>query len=77
MRNVTLSANEQLIDSAREMAQKNKTTLNAEFRKWLVQYTHSETDTKYRIQNYRALMKTLSNINTAGKKFSRDEMNER
>ena len=77
MRNVTLSANDKLIDVAREKAQQNKTTLNAEFRKWLEQYTNSDADVKRRVQNYRALMTEFSAISTAGKKFSRDEMNER
>ena len=77
MRNITLSANEQLIDSARSKAQQHKTTLNAEFRKWLEQYTNSDADKKLRIQKYRTLMAELSNISTAGKKFNRDDMNER
>lgn len=77
MRNITLSANEQLIDSARAKAHQNKTTLNAEFRKWLEQYTNSDADIKRRVQNYRELMSELSGISTDGKKFSRDEMNER
>jgi len=77
MRNITLSANEHLIDSARKKARQKKTTLNAEFRNWLVQYTDSDADIKQRIQNYRELVDELSNISTAGKKFSRDEMNER
>ncbi len=77
MRNITLNADEQLIDLARQKAQKNKTTLNAEFRKWIENYTNSDSNKKRRIQNYCSIMKELSHISTAGKKFNRDEMNER
>lgn len=77
MRNITLSANEHLIDSARNKALNHKTTLNAEFRKWLEQYTNSDTDKEQRIKNYHLLMASFSNISTGGKVFNRDEMNER
>jgi hypothetical protein len=77
MRNITLSANEQLIDQARDKAQQSKTTLNAEFRKWLQQYIQTDADKKRRVQNYKALMNDFSGVSTAGKIFSRDEMNER
>jgi hypothetical protein len=77
MRNITLSADEQLIESARQKAQAQKTTLNAEFRKWLRQYTNTENEGRQRVQAYRQLMQDLSGVSTGGRKFSRDEMNER
>jgi predicted patatin/cPLA2 family phospholipase len=77
MRNITLSADEQLIESARQKAQAQKTTLNAEFRKWLRQYTNTENEGRQRVQAYRQLMQGLSGVSTGGRKFSRDEMNER
>lgn len=77
MRNITLSADEKLIDSARKKSRENNSSLNAEFRKWLEQYTNSDADIKRRVQNYRELMSDLSEISTGGIKFSRDEMNER
>jgi predicted patatin/cPLA2 family phospholipase len=77
MRNITLSADEQLIESARQKAQAQKTTLNAEFRKWLRQYTNTENEGRQRVQAYRQLMQGLSSVSTGGRKFSRDEMNER
>ncbi len=42
MRNITLSADEHLIEVARNKAQQKKTTLNAEFRKWLASYIHND-----------------------------------
>ena len=35
MRNITLSADEKLIEAAREKARARYTTLNEEFRRWL------------------------------------------
>ena len=39
MKNVTLSADEDLIEQARLMARAQHKTLNAVFREWLVQFT--------------------------------------
>ena len=77
MRNITLSADEYLIESARQKARTQNTTLNAEFRKWLRQYTKTANEGRQRVQAYRQLMQDLSGISTSGQKFSRDEMNER
>lgn len=38
MKNITLSADEGLIEEARRIAAKRRTTLNAEFRDWLADY---------------------------------------
>jgi hypothetical protein len=77
MKNITLSADEHLIEEARMKAQQKKTTLNAEFRNWLAAYTHNNASKNLRISTYRDLMSEFSNISTGGKSFSRDEMNER
>ena len=77
MRNITLSADEHLIEEARRKAQHKNTTLNAEFRDWLADYTHDKTSKKRRIDIYRKLMSEFSCISTGGQLFSRDEMNER
>lgn len=77
MRNITLSADEHLIEEARNKAQQRKTTLNAEFRRWLAGYAHSDADIKRKIRAYRELMSELSEVSTGGKTFARDEMNER
>ncbi len=72
MKNVTLSADENLIEKARLIARSQRRTLNAAFREWLDQFTASEGDVK----TYDALMKSLSHVK-AGGHFSRDELNER
>ena len=72
LKNITLSAEEQLIIKAREKAQQEHTTLNANFRQWLKQYVmHSA-----RTNDYFQFMNSLSYA-TPSKKFSRDELNER
>ncbi len=77
MRNITMSADEHLIDVARARAQQKKTTLNAEFRKWLETYTDIASNSIQRVQTYHSLMSELSDISTGGRKFTLDEMNER
>ncbi|MCD6679631.1 MAG: hypothetical protein LT102_03085 [Burkholderiaceae bacterium] len=73
MKNITLSADERLIEAARERARAEHTTLNDEFRRWLEDYARSHE----RAQRYRALMSRLRGKYVAGRKFTRDEMNER
>lgn len=72
LKNITLSADENLIRKAREKARKEKTTLNANFRQWLRQYIGKNISSS----NFNNLMKQLEYAN-AGKKFSRDQLNER
>ena len=72
MKNVTLSADENLIEQARLIARGRHTTLNAIFREWLTQFTQSAGDG----QGFNALMKQLRHVD-AGGRFSREEMNER
>jgi hypothetical protein len=72
MKNITLSADEQLIEQARLLAQSQHKTLNAMFREWLQQLTSQSGTT----QEYDALMKRLKHVQ-AGRRFSRDEMNDR
>ena len=71
MKNVTLSADEDLIERARTVAHSQHKTLNAAFREWLEQYA-SQTGSA---QAFDALMTRLTHVR-AGGKFSRDEMNE-
>jgi thiaminase len=72
MKNITLSAEKDTIDKAREKAKKQNTSLNKIFRKWLENYVSSGN-----IENeYEEIMKRLENIKFPGK-FSREEMNER
>jgi hypothetical protein len=72
MRNITLSAEADLIDQARLVARSQRETLNAAFRRWLVQYT-GQTGCGREVD---ALMKRLHHVK-AGRHFTRDEMNGR
>ena len=71
-KNLTLSADETLLQRARDKARKHRTTLNALFRAWLVRYVERDRT----VENYTELMARLDYAN-AGRSFSRDEMNER
>ena len=75
MRNITLSATDELIDSAREKARANGVTLNDEFRKWLSSYVQGD-DSQSAVTRFRAVMQALPKVD-AGRAFSRDEMNNR
>ncbi len=72
MKNVTLSADEDLIEKARAIARSRRSTLNADFREWLQRYTAAETSPR----DFDDFMKNLRHVN-AGGSFSRDELNER
>lgn len=73
MKNVTLSAPEELIEQVRKNAAAKGTTLNNEFRAWL---ESQATSGEERLAQYKQLMKRLSRVN-AGHKFTREEINER
>ena len=72
LKNITMSAEEFLIQKAREKAQQEKKSLNEVFRQWLLRYTV----TKETAQDYKKMMKRFRHIK-AGKTFTRDEANER
>ncbi len=73
MKNITLSADESLIEAARARAKAEKTTLNEEFRRWLAEYARQKSRTTEAL----ALINDLrTHVRTAGQKFTRDEMNE-
>jgi hypothetical protein len=74
MKNITLSADEKLIEAARERARAEHTTLNAEFRRWLADYSQQQQ----RAEEAMAVVKELRKyVRTGSRKFTRDEMNER
>lgn len=72
MKNVTLSADEHLIEQARQVARAQRRTLNSAFREWLEQFTTQSGSGK----DFDALMKRLRHVN-AGRRYTRDEMNAR
>jgi hypothetical protein len=74
MKNITLSADERLIEAARARARAEHTTLNEQFRRWLADYTQQER----RADRAMAVIERISSYaRTGGRKFTRDEMNER
>jgi len=72
LKNITFSAEEELIRKAREKASSERTTLNETFRRWLRQYVRAG----YSSHEFNELMKSLSYVKP-GRTFTRDEMNER
>ena len=72
MKNVTLSADDRLLERARDLARRRSTTLNQMFRDWLGELTASRT----RKDRYEDLMRRLAHARSGGP-FSRDEMNAR
>ena len=70
MKNITLSADETLIQRARLVARARETTLNAAFREWLEQYAEQSVDLPVD-----ALMLRLKRVRSAGP-YTRDQMNE-
>ena len=74
MKNITLSANEQLIEAARRRALVEHTTLNKQFRLWLADYVRRPQQSNTAVETIRILREHLA---TGGRKFSRDEMNDR
>ena len=74
MKNITLSADEKLIEAARARARAEQTTLNAQFRRWLEEYTGQAQQAA---QAREVMERAAGYARTGGRKFTRDEMNER
>jgi hypothetical protein len=72
MKNITLSAEERLIEQAREQARAKQTTLNQMFREWLA----GLAEERERTRKIDAIFERCDSVN-AGGKFSREEMNAR
>ena len=74
MINITLSADEALIDDACWVAASRSTTLNAEFRPWLDNYVGR----KRRAERAMAALDAVAEVASVGRrKSTREEMNER
>jgi hypothetical protein len=74
MKNITLSAPEPLIEAARRRAQEEHTTLNAEFRAWLESYGQRRQLAERAME---IVERISSYASSGGRKFTREEMNER
>ena len=73
MKNITLSADGNLIEAARRRAVSEHTTLNEQFRLWLENYVGREQQAAEAMRVMRELQGKLR----VGRKLTRDEMNER
>jgi hypothetical protein len=75
MQNITFSADAGLIKAARERARHERTTLNDQFRRWLEDYVGAGG----RGERAMALIDEMiaRGVTTGGRKFTREEMNER
>ncbi|MBI1389163.1 MAG: hypothetical protein GC154_12020 [bacterium] len=74
MKTITLSADEELIEAAERRARAEHTTLDEQFRRWLEGYSRRDEradEAMGLVQNIRRYART------GGKRFKRDEMNER
>jgi hypothetical protein len=74
VKHITLSADQNLIEAARARAREECTTLNDLFRRWLTDYTQRQQQADRVMEVIRDLQKY---VRTGGRKFIRDEMNER
>lgn len=72
MKNITLSADEHVIELAREEARKRKTTLNALFREWINDLAARDE----RHLNIHRIFQQMKEFDSGGP-FTRDQMNER
>lgn len=72
IKNITFTADETTIQLARKRAAVENTTLNELVRRWLAQYVTQSSS----VSQFEEVMEQLAYAR-AGRKFSRDEMNER
>jgi len=72
VKNITLSADDRLLDRARALARERSTTLNRMFREWLTDLTADRS----RRGRYQELMQRLDGARSGGP-FTRDELNAR
>ncbi len=73
IRNITFTADEALIEDAREVAREEQTTLNEQFRLWLEGYAR-----KRRAARAIEVMERIgSYASSGGRTFTREERNER
>jgi hypothetical protein len=75
MKNITFSADEDVIAKARAAAASKSRTLNDEFREWLAEYPKTAS-AKRDVEEFQELIQRLRYIRLHGP-YTRDEMNER
>ena len=72
MKRITFRAEESLIHDARLVAKSQRTTLSVAFREWLGRYVSQAVDSRDFDKNMQRLRHVKS-----GRRFTRDQMNER
>lgn len=74
MKSITVQLDERLIEAAEARARSEQTTLDRQIEIWLADYAGES----HRAQQAMAVVAALqSKLRTGGRKFTRDEMNER
>ena len=73
MKNITLSADDGLIEAARQRAASERTTLNEQFRRWLADYVGRQRQAAEAVHVMRELQGRLN----VGRRLTREEMHER
>ena len=73
MKNITLSADDALIEAARQRAASERTTLNEQFRRWLADYVGRTRQAAEAAQ----VMQELQGRLQVGRRLTREEVNER
>ena len=73
MKNITLSADDALIEAARQRAASERTTLNEQFRRWLADYVGRKRQAAEAAQ----VMQELQGRLQVGRRLAREEVNER
>mgnify|MGYP003471677457 CR=1 FL=1 len=73
MRDIIFSAEEALIEAARQRARRDHTTLNEAFRGWLAEYARP----RERMQRYDEVMSSLRGGLKVGRKLTRETRNGR
>ena len=88
MTTITLNVDDRLVDTARRVAADEHTTLEAKFREWLEGYAQkrerkksAEDEAEERRQRAKRAMANIEEMSKTmrmgGRKFTRDELNER
>lgn len=72
MKNITFTAEEHIIEAARQKAISEKSSLNAKFREWLSSYVQ-KTDKKSR----KNIWHQFDTVNLSGPKLKRAQVNDR
>ena len=73
MKNITFCAEAHLIKAARVRARAEHTSLGAACRRWLAEYAHARDP----MRRYDEVMAQVRGKAMAGRKYTRDAMNER